>query len=277
MRIERMQSRTWSRWLGVVLIAATIAAGAGQAAAKSAGARGGASEDFTWSGTIERGKTLEITGINGGIHAERASGGQVELRAVKTARRGDPASVRIEVTPGPDGVSVCAMYPGMTSCGHRHTHHDSDDDRDDVVVDFTVKVPAGVKLVASTVNGDVEVLDLDSRVEAESVNGSVELSTRGDAEASSVNGSVTARVGSARWEGVLQFKSVNGAVKVELPADLHATLDAHTMNGSIDSDFPVTVQGTLGQHSMSGSIGGGGGTLRLSTVNGDVTVSRAAH
>ena len=46
-------------------------------------------------------------------------------------------------------------------------------------VDFVVKVPAGVRLVARTVNGAVEASGLTGDVDAETVNGSVKIETSG--------------------------------------------------------------------------------------------------
>src|SRR5437667_12839129 len=102
--------------------------------------------DFNWSGTLSPGQTLEIKGVNGFIHAELAAGNIIEVSARKTANRSDPNSVRIEVVPGADGVTICSVYPsdGPTSneCSSGKGNHSNTRDND-VKVDFTVKVPAG--------------------------------------------------------------------------------------------------------------------------------------
>ncbi len=235
------------------------------------------SEDFSWSGTVERGKTVEIHNLNGFVHVEPASGRTLEVRAEKHSRHSDLSSVKIEVTPSDDGVMICALYPGMESCEDQHVHHHSDSDLDDndVVVDFTIRVPAGVTLEARTVNGSVKANDLDGPTNVSTVNGSVEMSTSGQGKAQSVNGSVVARIGSVRWDGQLVFKSVNGTVSVELPAGLKATLAASTTNGTIHSDFPVTVAGTISPKKLSGTINGGGGDLKVATVNGNIELRTA--
>ena len=50
-------------------------------------------EDFRWQGRVAAGAAVEIKGVNGGIHAEPASGSEVEVTAVKRARRGNPDEV----------------------------------------------------------------------------------------------------------------------------------------------------------------------------------------
>ena len=63
----------------------------------------------------------------------------------------------------------------------------------DVSVRFTVRVPAGVRFVARTVNGDVAAEGLTGDVQATTVNGGVRLSTAGQADAETVNGSIQLR------------------------------------------------------------------------------------
>ena len=265
------------RRLGAALIAALpallLAAIALPAAIDPALARerGGRSDnDFEWSFPMTSGKTIEIRGVNGTVQAEYTSGKEVEVSAVKHARRSDPASVRIEVNNTDDGATVCAVYPGAgNDCEsgdswHSHTRNN------DVVVDFHVKVPRGVHLDARTVNGNVDVDGLRGHVQANTVNGSISISTSETAEATTVNGSITARVGSSDWDESLQFTTVNGAISVIFPEDVNASVDASSMNGSITSDFPLTVRGKIGRRHLSGRIGHGGGELSMSTVNGSI-------
>src|SRR5688572_33443188 len=68
-------------------------------------------QDFTWSGNIAQGRAIEIKGVNGDVRAEPSGSNQVEVVAVKSARRDDPASVRIQVVPHEGGVTICAVYP----------------------------------------------------------------------------------------------------------------------------------------------------------------------
>lgn len=255
---------------------ATLALRAGPEVALSA-APAAQDESFQWRGRLDQGKTIEIRGVNGPIRVERATGAEVEVEAIKRARRSDPAEVAIEVLPHADGVTICAVYP---STGRRENEcqpgggHNSTRDND-VEVRWTVRVPAGVRFDGHTVNGDVVALDLASDVEASSVNGDVEVSTSGTAEASTVNGSVRARMGRADWTGTAKFTTVNGGITVDLPANFSAEVEAATVNGSIETDFPLTVQGRFTNRRMRGTVGNGGRTLELETVNGSIQLRRA--
>src|SRR5256885_13328297 len=87
----------------------------------------------------------------------------------------------------------------------------------DVVVEFTVHVPVGVKFVGKTVNGEVEAASLGGDVEASTVNGGIHISTSGYAEATTVNGSIVAAVGEASWTDGGGVRTVNRGITPDLP------------------------------------------------------------
>lgn len=229
--------------------------------------------DFHWSGALNPGQTIEIKGVNGGIRAEYASGTQIQVDARKTARRSDVNSVKVEVVPHAGGVTICSVYPDDGSRPNECRPGDAGrmSNRDnDVKVDFTVRVPRGVKLVAKTVNGEVVAAGLQSEVEARTVNGKIQVATTDLARASTVNGSIEARLGAASWTGELNFSTVNGSVDLTMPPGVNADIKASTVNGGISTDFPLTVSGKFGPKSISGRIGNGGQPLKISTVNGGI-------
>jgi hypothetical protein len=235
--------------------------------------------EFRWHEPLAAGRLIEIKGVNGGVEAEPSSGGEVEVVAVKRARRSNPDDVRIEVVHSAEGVTICAVYPNPggepNTCTPGRGGHNSVHDND-TSVNFTVRVPAGVRFAGRTVNGKVSADGLSADVEATTVNGSINLSTTGLAQAHTVNGSINVTMGRADWQGEMEFKTVNGGINVSFPASLSAEVEAGTTNGDISTDFPLTVQGRFGRRHLSGTIGGGGRGLRLETVNGSVQIRRAS-
>ncbi len=240
-------------------------------------------KDFTWSKALAAGKTIEIKGISGGIQAKPATGREASVTGVKRWRRGDPSSVEIKVVEHADGVTICAVWvnrdgscePGDNSRhGGRNNGNNWDNDRNDVSVEFTVMVPQGVALEASTVNGNVRATGLSGDVEASSVNGSVEVGTSGAASGSTVNGDLRVSMGKANWTGEQEYNTVNGSVIIDMPASSEFDLRAETVNGSIDSDFPITLQGKVNPRKLRGTVGKGGRTLSASTVNGSIELRK---
>jgi len=236
------------------------------------------SDDFSWHRPVAAGKSIEIVGVNGSIDVSGSSGREVEVFATKKSRRYDPADVEISVVEHADGITICAVYPPgrrgeENECrpggkGRNNTRNN------DVEVTWTVKVPRGVRFVGRTVNGHVHADGLAAEAEAHSVNGSITLATTAWASASTVNGSISVRMGRADWSGETELSTVNGGITVDLPESASMEVDASTVNGSMSTDFPLTVRGKWGPRRMNGTIGQGGRSLSLSTVNGSMSLRR---
>lgn len=252
---------------GLLLFAATLAAAPASA------------QDFSWRGQLGAGQVLEIKGINGDIRATPSASGDAVVTAVKTARRSDPAGVRIVTVPNSNGVTICAVYPDVpgrepNTCepGARGR---SNTQNNDTTVAFSVQVPMGVTFVGRTVNGSVNGDSLAGDAEAHTVNGSINLTTTGTAVASTVNGSVHASMGRADWANGAKFSTVNGGITLWLPAYVSANLSASAQNGDVESEFPITVTGAMSRRHVEGTIGSGGQDLKVSTVNGSVKLLKA--
>lgn len=258
--------RTWWPWMGTVtaLVLASPAA----------------AQDFEWSGRLDAGQAIEVKGVNGEILAEPTAGEAVVVEATKRrGRRGDADAVTVEVVEHAGGVTICAVYPTprrserANECAPGRNGRMNTEDND-VEVDFVVRVPAGTALVAHTVNGDVEALDLGGDIEAATVNGDVEISTSGIARARTVNGSIEAEMGRSDMARGLDFETVNGSITVSMPEGLHADFRASTVNGTVETDFPVTISGRVSRTELRGAIGDGGRELAFRTVNGNIRLRR---
>jgi hypothetical protein len=236
--------------------------------------------DFRWTGRLAAGQWIEVKGIIGSIDAQPASGNEVEVTAIKReGRRGRVEDVRIEAVRHDDGVTICALYPSRrgreNECDVGDRWHSNNDDND-VRVDFVVRVPRGVHFMGRTVSGSVDAIDLPADAKASSVSGDVEVSAAGVVEASTVSGSIRATMGSARPGRDLSFNTVSGSITLYVPANFQADFDAETLSGDIDSDFPISVR----RHryvgvSAYGRIGDRGGhALSMETVSGSIRLRR---
>jgi hypothetical protein len=260
-------------------------------------------EDFRWSGRLARGQEIEIRGIVGDIRAELTSGDQVEVIG---RRSGDDAHrVRIEAVEGRDGMIICAIYPtrdrggdqgrrnrdrGDDECSRDGNHGEID--AEDARINFTVRVPAGVKFAARVVDGDVYATSLRSPVDVATVSGDVQVSTTGTARAATVSGNVAATFGETDGEE-MSFASVSGDVVLRLAGDVGAEVSAHTLSGEIESDFDLRMRPMTGDddededddhggfhvnvqigRQATGTIGRGGPELSVNTVSGDIRLER---
>ena len=141
-------------------------------------------------------------------------------------------------------------------------------------MDFKVKVPAGVRFVARTVNGGIDAAGLGGDVRPTPSTAASGWRPR----ATSARRPSTARSGLVRARrtgtGPIDFKTVNGGIAWTCPANASADVKAATVNGDIETDFPLTVKGRVSSRRLSGTIGSGGRQLALETVNGGIRLKK---
>lgn len=252
---------------------------------------------WTWDGRISSGNTFRLSSVNGPVSIEASPDNMAHVRAEKIVNSGNVSDVHFQVIQSGGDVHVCALWlqdscedDGMRS--HRN-NDDGDGNHHDVRVRFTIKVPAGVRVSAGTVNGEMRVRDVTSdvsamtvnglvevtnvggEVRANTVNGRIDVSTKsGPVRANTVNGDINARMGSLARDGEMNFHTVNGSIVVETPPSLDADVSLDTMHGSITSDWPVQLTGRFGPRHAEGTIGRGGRSIKLRTLNGSVELRK---
>jgi hypothetical protein len=232
---------------------------------------------WTYRVPLAAGSSLWIRDVNGSVTVEPGHGDSLAVSAVKTFRHSDPATVRLAAVPGADGVAICALWDAAGHCGPGDEYREHYAPQSDVAVQFTVRVPRGVRIDATTVNGAVRIVGASAATSARTVSGDVSVETsRGPVKALVVNGGIHATLSGVADSGAVKLITVNGGVTLELPARADATISANTMNGAIESDFPLDVNDKFVGHHASGAIGRGGRRIELSAVNGSVRLKKAA-
>jgi hypothetical protein len=230
---------------------------------------------FSWTGTVTGDNPVWIRNLNGAIVIERADAESVVVTAQKSWRHGDPESVRIVAVPSDGAVTICALWSGG-ECGPAgdyrmkgvkgHGHGD-------VAVRFVVRLPEGVGLDASTVNGSVSASGTEGALDLTTVNGSVAVeSVAGGLKANTVNGSITADLADLTDARELDLQTVNGSITASVPPDIDAHVEASTVNGKVVTDLPVRVVGRVNPRKLQGTLGAGGLPMHFTTVNGSVTL-----
>lgn len=151
------------------------------------------SSQFSFRRDLQPGARIHVANIIGNVRVEAGAGRTFEASAIKReGRHGDPDDVEIRTVDLADGVALCVVYPsqragwdedrrernreGRESDPCRRDNNWSDRrSRNDTEVDFTLKVPAGMRLRAGTVSGDVDAAQLSGELELRSVSGDVRL------------------------------------------------------------------------------------------------------
>lgn len=142
-----------------------------------------------------------------------------------------------------------------------------------VKVEFWVRVPEKTDLQLKSVNGNVKVRDVTGRAEFGTTNGSIEADgMEGAVDARSVNGGIRVELMDVDRHEEMSLRTTNGSIKIVLPSDVEADIEASSVNGSISTDFPLEVRGRFNRKRIRGRINGGGGLIDLHTVNGSIRI-----
>lgn len=227
--------------------------------------------------TVPAQRTLWLRNLNGSITVDSGVSQKVEILAERTYRHSPADSVQIVTAESDRGLTVCAIWPGNpTGCGPNGNYSlKGGMHGNDVAVVFTVRLPRGVKLDASTVNGDVEVNGASAPVSVGTVNGDVTVETSaGPVHAVTVNGDVNATMRGFADPGEVNITTVHGDAILTLPDNLDAVVSGNTVAGDITSDYPLAISGKFASHTLSGTLGKGGRQIRLTTVTGDVELRK---
>lgn len=229
--------------------------------------------DQTWDAS--EGTRLTVENENGSIHIESWDRDEIRVKAIlgmdaRDDENGRKAfdSLRVRVRENVDGLRIDVERPREKSGFLSWIFGDSYDSE----VQFEVMVPRRYDVTASTVNGRVEARSLHGDLRFETINGRINVTgSSGSVSADSVNGRIEVELVSIDPGASMKLGTVNGRVRLSLPADARLTLDASTTNGSIDTQIPVTTR-KFSRNRLQGDLNGGGAMVRIQTVNGGVDI-----
>jgi DUF4097 and DUF4098 domain-containing protein YvlB len=220
---------------------------------------------------------LVLHNVSGDILVTRSSGADVTLEIVKTARgrtaddaRAMLGLVDVTVTERAGRAEVKTVYPQGDSWRRENRGNVN------VSVAYTVAAPAGTRVAAASVSGNIKVTDIKGEVSAttvsggvrianagrigsaKSVSGSVEIfDTQGDSEvdAQSVSGNVLLRKVTARR---VDAGSVSGNI---ILTDVQSDgVEAHSVSGNVEYTGVLAKKGHYELRSHSGDVRLGVGT-----------------
>jgi hypothetical protein len=235
---------------------------------------------------------LNLVNVAGDIIITRGSGQEATVEIVKTARaqsaedaRALLGLVQVEVVERGNRAEVHARYPSgeeMRARGRRNFN---------VTVSYTVQAPAGSRVTARSVSGNVSAREIRGELSVESVSGNVTVvnggrvttakaisgnveitgtQMDGDLEASSVSGTVAVRRSKARR---LTLGTVSGNVALE-EVDC-GRVELQTVSGNVDFTGALSPGGRYEARSHSGEVrlalsGDTGFALEATSFSGEI-------
>ena len=206
---------------------------------------------------------LTLQNTNGSVRVGVWDEGRVRIEAVKAAAS-ERALRDLEVVIEGEGehVDVRSRMPG----GHWFGRSGR--------VDYTITVPRGANVSVRNVNGRVEIRDVAGlRPGRERQRLARRQRPLGRDRGLNRQRQRRGADGAAAPSSRNRVSSTNGSVRVTLPRDVAADVEASTVNGSVHCDFELD-GGHSSRRKVEGRIGGGGARLELQTVNGSATIDR---
>ena len=214
--------------------------------------------------TVDNGASFSIDNINGQIEVKPTTGDAIKVVAEITA---DTLSdlERVEVIAEQSGnkVKVKSEYEDSSYRNQKGS----------ASVQYTVYLPEFVNDTdIDLVNGSLDIVGVSGKLEAELVNGSIKAeNVTGDSQLKSVNGSIKVSFDSLEQVDEIDVDTVNGSIRLYLPANASLDVDAETMHGSIKNDFGIAVdKNFFAGKNMQGSVAGGDIKVSLESVNGSI-------
>ena len=239
-----------------------------------------------------------------------ASGGNLTLETIKgdvSIEGWDESRAEVEVTKN-SNTDVKIMSDG------KNLTIKTDPVGGGVDVRYIIKVPHNVgKIEIKAASSDINLSDLTGKVSINNGNGSVNLADinggvgvntgSGDITLTDVQGDIGVNTGSGTINMIdvngevaanaasgdidvgyagapnkpLNLNTASGDIGVHFESDVNANLEVKTLTGDInlDESFGISVRNTrpVGKEA-SGRIGGGGQSIRINTMSGDVTITK---
>ena len=235
---------------------------------------------------------IDASNIAGDITVTRGSSNEATIEILKRARgrSADDARemlglVQVNVTERNGHIEIRTQYPRgdeMRTSGRRNIN---------VSVDLTITTPAGTRILAHSISGDLKATDIKGDLSLETISGSVTISgasriasaksvsgdvsitdtqTDGSIEAGSVSGSIS--LSKARARG-MDLGSISGDIVVhDVECD---RADLHSFSGNVEYAGSFTKNGRYDMKSHSGDVrlsvsGSTGFEVEATTFSGSV-------
>ena len=235
---------------------------------------------FSWNAPASPPSTVYLKNTNGSIEVKSATDGNLRVTAAVRWKQGDPKrDLKFETVNGTNGVTICALWGGGTCSASAYESSSRGLTKKlmgrttDANVAFTVYVPTGVKVDAFTMNGSIGVA-ATAPVLARTMNGTIKVATSvGPVDAETVNGNVDVRMTTLGADGPVRAHSVNGSVSAYLPEKFDGTVEMSTVLGRLTSDFSGGVL-PIEEKKFSAALGTGGRKVDIGTVTGEAALHK---
>ena len=222
-------------------------------------------ENFLFTRAVSGKNEVFISNVNGTITVigvdtlaeARISGTKIVKDQSEDAAMQHMGDITVDVQESPSALTIRTLQPSTSG---RRTYQ----------VNYEVMVPSSWRVTVNNVNGNVDVQNFRNTVASSVVNGIVNATDiTGSVNATVTNGTINGKVYLPE-NGSCTLSLVNGNISLLVPRTLSASVSASVTVGTVSvTNLPITFT-TNTRTSVIGVVGGGKGTVRLSSVTGVV-------
>ncbi len=219
-------------------------------------------------------RTIDLSGVNGTVSF---NGGYID--GVIFTSKGAPrtltgrALVRTEALTESDARVLATQVTTSVKDGTLHSEGPGGGRSNYWSVLYEVTLPPGRSVKARTELGQIGLRDFQGAADIAAVNGPLQVfGAAGDIRGRTESGPIFVGLVGMRWEGAgLDLQSENGAIYVRIPPGYSAHLVTGTTNGPLELAYQILVRRMNGKQ-IDADIGGGGPTVRVTTLNGPAEI-----
>ncbi|HZT96186.1 MAG TPA: DUF4097 family beta strand repeat-containing protein [Chloroflexota bacterium] len=241
---------------------------------------------------------LSVSNVSGRIHVQGKPGNTIRVKAMRSSSsRREPANVDIRREGNKVSVQTKASQFGLMNFGRVSP------------VQYDIEVPIDCAMQLNAVSADILVSGTRAGLSLQTVSGDLRMddiagditmtTVSGDIVANALSGTVVARttsgdciirssrlrrfsintvsgdfdIESPLFEGEQCFaKSVSGDLCMLVPPDTAATVQLKSVSGSVECRLPAEIIRS-GRRHWQGRINGGGASLEMNSVSGDLAIN----
>ncbi len=228
---------------------------------------------------VEDIEKLSVYNVNGSISVTAWDQPEIEIIAYKRIRAGSSAQaekylseLEIDIHETDEGLEVQTRIPRKAKGGGFFSWL-LGESGGSISVSYEIKVPAKMDLEIHSTNGKLYLEGCRGFLKLFTTNGKITAENiQGTVDARTTNGSIKVVMEEMLPEEDLRLRTTNGSIRLYLPSDVNAVLDAKTTNGSIRCELPLTERYSGNKKHLQGKINEGGPLIYLKTTNGSIKV-----
>lgn len=139
--------------------------------------------------------------------------------------------------------------------------------------DINIENFNGSKIQLKTTSGNLSAISLKTmEIQADSISGNVNFEkVEGNLKISTVSGEVIAGLTSLADD--ILIKTISGEVKLAAPSSSSFVFDLESISGDMKNNFDSKTN-FESERSMQGSVGNGANTIKITTVSGEITLTK---